>query len=207
MQSEQHLLSQVKDILPRLNPTPAGQIDSLIPKAKLSMSSCSNLFKTLSPIFSFTMGLAGRLQLSVSKCAQNFGHYHAAGQNKRTFKLKLFWIAVCLLICLLPFLDKTWRLWRGAPGAVIFMRGTPFYSSQMSGFHNAKSSDPILVLYCNGSFYLFLLLLPDWRSSLLSSSELSEKGLRIMLLTLLQDKFFIKNLSFFLTKAKDSSIV
>ena len=76
-----------------------------------------------------------------------------------------------------------------------------------SVFHNAKSSDTILVLYCNGSFYLFLLLLPDWRSSLLSSSELSEKGLRIMLLTLLQDKFFIKNLSFFLTKAKDSSIV
>ncbi len=95
----------------------------------------------------------------------------------------------------------------GAPGAVIFMRGTPFYSSQMSVFHNAKSSDPILVLYCNGSFYLFLLLLPDWRSSLLSSSELSEKDFRIMLLSLLQDKFFIKNLSFFLTKAKDSSIV
>ena len=80
----------LKNILPRLNSTPAGQIDSLIPEAKLSMSSCSNLFKTLSPIFSFTMGLAGRLRLSVSKCAQNFGHYHAAGQNKRTFKLKLF---------------------------------------------------------------------------------------------------------------------
>ena len=62
----------LKDILPRLNSTPAGQIASLIPKAKLSMSSCSNLFKTLSPIFSFTMGLAGRLRLSVSKCAQNY---------------------------------------------------------------------------------------------------------------------------------------
>ena len=106
----------LKNIMPRLNSTPAGQIDSLIPEAKLSMSSCSNLFKTLSPIFSFTMRLAGRLQLSVSKCAQNFGHYHAAGQNKRTFKLKLLWSAVCLLVCLSPFLDKTWRLCRGFAG-------------------------------------------------------------------------------------------
>ena len=74
----------LEDVLPRLNSTPAGQIDSLLPREKQSCQwapvhyyeermpsdsqppdgitfSCSNLFKTLSPIFSFTMGLAGRL--------------------------------------------------------------------------------------------------------------------------------------------------
>ena len=72
----------LEDVLPRLNSTPSGQIDSLIPAAKQSCQwaqahyyeermpsgaqtpdgitfSCSNLFKTLSPIFSFTMGLTG----------------------------------------------------------------------------------------------------------------------------------------------------